>query len=147
MSNSRSFVEHAVDLLSAVGQVRARAMFGGHGLYCGDVMFALLDDDELFLKTDAESRAPFLEAGCRMWVYPGMEETSYFRPPDEAHENAEAMLPWAKLALDAARRGRAAKGAKAKAKAKLNARSRQPPSRARSAPRGTTGAKKPAPPR
>jgi DNA transformation protein len=118
MSNSPSFVEHALDLLSGVGLVRARAMFGGHGLYCGDVMFGLLDDDELFLKTDADCRRRFIEAGCRMWVFPGSAETSYYRPPDDAHEDVEAMLPWARLALDAARRGRTAKAARAKATAR-----------------------------
>jgi DNA transformation protein len=92
-------------------------MFGGHGLYAEGVFFALLDDDELFLKTDEASRPAFVEAGCRRWAYLGpkqkLENTSYFRPPDEAHEDPEAMLPWARLALDAALRARAARaGAK-----------------------------------
>jgi DNA transformation protein len=84
-------------------------MFGGHGLYCKGVMFGLIDDDELFLKTDAESREAFVAAGCVMWTYPGFATTSYFRPPDVAHEDPEAMRPWADLALDAARRKRAAR--------------------------------------
>jgi DNA transformation protein len=79
-------------------------------------MFALLDDGELFVKTDGETRVRFVEAGCRQWRYVHgkvrMEDTGYFRPPDEAHEDPEAMLPWARLALDAALRARAAKAAK-----------------------------------
>ncbi len=116
MSNSPDFVNHVVDLLSLVGPVQARSMFGGHGVYARGVMFALVDDDELFLKTDDACRARFVEAGCRQWVYENrvqkMENTGYFRPPDDAHEDAEAMLPWAKLALDAALRKAAAKAAK-----------------------------------
>jgi DNA transformation protein len=115
MSNSPSFVEHAVDLLALVGPVQARAMFGGHGVYALGVMFALLDDDELFLKADDACRARFLEAGCRQWVYPspkGEMPMPYYRPPDDAHEDPEAMLPWARLALDAALRAAAAKAAK-----------------------------------
>jgi DNA transformation protein and related proteins len=115
MPNAPTFVEFAVDLLSLVGPVQARRMFGGHGVYCRGLMFALLDDDELFLKTDPESRARFVDAGCRMWSFPGMDETSYYRPPDDAHEDAEAMLPWARLALDAALRAQAAKVARARA--------------------------------
>lgn len=118
MSNSPSFVEHALDLLSLLGvPVQARSMFGGHGLYARGAMFGLLDDDELFLKTDAETRPRFLAADCRMWEYPGSDETSYYRPPDEAQEDAEAMRPWAVLGLEAAMRLKAAKDAKAKAKA------------------------------
>lgn len=115
MSNSPDFVTHALDLLSLLGPVQARAMFGGHGLYGRGVMFGLLDDDELFLKTDDLSRAQFEAAGCRCWVYAsrdGPMETGYFRPPDEAHEDPEAMLPWARLALDAALRKAAEKASK-----------------------------------
>ncbi|MFY3746521.1 TfoX/Sxy family protein [Anaeromyxobacter sp. Red801] len=135
MAISPSFVDHAVDLLSALGPVQARRMFGGVGLYCDGLMFGLLDGDELFLKTDGETRPWFLEAGCRMWIYPGMYETSYYRPPDEAHEDAEAMLPWARLALDAAVRAQAARGAKARAPRRAGAKARP----ARAAKRATAG--------
>src|SRR5512138_2128544 len=91
-------------------------MFGGHGVYARGVMFGLLDDDELFLKTDEASRPRFVGAGCRAWVYVGpsqkMENTSYYRPPDDAHEDPEAMLGWATLAVDSALRLRAAKAAR-----------------------------------
>jgi DNA transformation protein len=109
---STGFVAFSVELLSRVGPVRARAMFGGHGIYCGDLMIGLVDADELFLKTDAESRARFEAAGCRRWAYSGggrTVETSYFRPPDEAHESPEEMEPWGRLALAAARRAAAGK--------------------------------------
>jgi len=115
MPESARFVAYAVDLLSLLGDVRARAMFGGHGIYAGELMIGLVDDDEIFLKTDEVSLPRFLEAGCRAWVYESRGkamQTSYFRPPDEAHEEPEAMLPWARLALEAARRAAAAKAAK-----------------------------------
>jgi len=116
VANSPDFVTHALELLAGVGPVLARSMFGGHGVYAEGVMFGLLDDDELFLKTDDLSRPRFVEAGCRSWVYVGpnnrLENTSYFRPPDEAHEDPEAMSAWAALALDAALRLRAAKAAR-----------------------------------
>jgi DNA transformation protein len=112
MANTPSFVQHATDLLGLVAPVQARAMFGGHGLYARGVMFALLDDDELFLKVDAQSLKRFEAAGCRRWVYQspkGPMPTSYYRPPDDAHENPEAMLPWGSLALEAALRAKASK--------------------------------------
>lgn len=120
MPSDPSFVAHVLDLVGLVGPVSARAMFGGHGVYAEGVMFGLLDDGELFLKTDEETRARFEGAGCRQWVYVNkkvrMENTGYFRPPDEAHEDPEAMAPWARLALAAALRARAAKQAKARRK-------------------------------
>jgi DNA transformation protein len=132
VASDPGFVAHAVDLVSLLGGVEARRMFGGHGLYAEGVMFALLDDGELFLKTDGETRARFVAAGCRRWTYVHgnvrMEDTSYFRPPDDAHEDPEAMLPWARLALEAALRVRAA-GAR-KRKGRRGAKPRAKPPRA-----------------
>jgi DNA transformation protein and related proteins len=128
--SSPSFVDHVLDLLSLVGEVQARAMFGGHGLYARGVMFALVADDELFLKADDTGRPRFLEAGCTPFVYEspkGPMEMSYYRPPDAAHEDAEAMLPWARLALDAALRAQAAKVARAGGALKPAAKHRRPP--------------------
>jgi DNA transformation protein len=112
---SPGFVAFAVELLSRLGPVRARAMFGGHGVYCGDLMIGLVDDDEIFLKTDPGTRPRFEEAGCRQWVFTGggkEMKSSYFRPPDGAHESPEDMEPWGRLALEAARRAAKAKMAK-----------------------------------
>jgi DNA transformation protein len=115
LPESKAFVAFAVELLGQVGPVRARAMFGGHGIYCGDLMIGLVDDDEIFLKTDDGTRPRFEAEGCRQWVYAGGKKemrTSYFRPPDEAHESPEDMEPWGRMALEAARRAAAAKRAK-----------------------------------
>lgn len=129
MSVSPSFVEHALDLVSLAAPTEARRMFGGYGLFSRGSMYGLLDDEELFLKTDEECRQAFLDAGCRRWVYEspsrGAVPTAYFRPPDDAHESAEAMLPWARLALDAAARKAAAQAAKGRKRAaKVRARAK-----------------------
>ncbi|WP_176064411.1 TfoX/Sxy family protein [Anaeromyxobacter diazotrophicus] len=131
MATRPSVVEYAVELLGSVGPVQARAMFSGHGIYAEGVMFALLYRDELYLKADDVSRPRFVEAGCQPWVYESRTRvmtTSYYRPPDDAHESAEAMLPWARLALDAALRARAAK-AKAKPKPSSKAKEKEKPAR------------------
>ena len=139
MPESPGFVAFAVELLGHVGPVRARAMFGGHGIYCGDLMIGLVDDDEVFLKTDPETRPRFEEAGCRQWVYTGGRKemrTSYFRPPDEAHESPEDMEPWGRLALEAARRAARAKAPKRKGKpARKPGKASQPERLRRTAPR------------
>jgi TfoX/Sxy family transcriptional regulator of competence genes len=43
--------------------LRARSMFGGVGLYAGDLFFALMDDDVLYFKVDDNTRARFEELG------------------------------------------------------------------------------------
>lgn len=41
-------------------------MFGGVGLYAGELFFALIDDDILYLKADDTTRAAF--EALRPWV-------------------------------------------------------------------------------
>jgi DNA transformation protein len=157
MASDPGFVEHALELVGLVARVDARRMFGGHGLFAEGVMFGLLDDGELFLKTDDETRARFVDAGCRRWTFVTkkvrMEETSYYRPPDEAHEDPEAMLPWARLALDAALRLRSARLGEARRKAAANAppgtrtKPRTPPKATRPAKAGRPARKAKAPAR
>jgi DNA transformation protein len=141
MANTRAFVEHVLDLVSLAGPVQARRMFGGHGLYVGTAMFGLLDDDELFLKTDAQTRARFVDAGCKPWIYTRRDgtakRTSYFQPPDVAHEDPEAMLPWARLGIDAALRAKVDKDERAKA-AGAKTRAEGPSKRKRKTPRPAT---------
>ena len=50
-----SFKAFVLDQLSAVSEVRARAMFGAHGLYSGEHFFGILDEGRLFFKTNAQS--------------------------------------------------------------------------------------------
>lgn len=57
MSTSQSTVDYILEQLAGAGDVSARKMFGEYGLYCDGKIFALVCDDELFLKpTDAAKR-------------------------------------------------------------------------------------------
>jgi DNA transformation protein and related proteins len=109
------FVDLCLELLapaSAAGAVRARAMFGGHGLYVDDLFVAIVAFDRLFLKTDATTRPRFAAAGGEAFVYDGKGkpiEMSYWTVPAEAMESPALMAPWARLAMQAALAQRAGK--------------------------------------
>ena len=71
---------------------------------------------QLFLKADEVTRERFAAAGCLPFSYPTKDGErqvmSYYRPPEEALESPPLMLPWARLALEAALRAANAKKAK-----------------------------------
>jgi DNA transformation protein len=120
------FANHCVELLGgSEGGVRAKRMFGGHGLYIEDLFVAIVVQQRLYLKVDDESRARFEAARCVPFVYDakGKQLTmSYCSAPDEAMESPAAMQPWARLAVEAALRARTAKAAiKPRAPAKRSA--------------------------
>lgn len=117
MVADREFVTHCMELLAPLGSVRVRRMFGGHGFYVDELFLALIAFDRLYLKADAQTRPRFEAAGCAPFVYEGQGKPvtmGYFTAPEDAMESPALMQPWARLALDAALRARAAKKAPAK---------------------------------
>jgi DNA transformation protein len=108
-------VEHAGELFAPLGAIRVKAMFGGWGFYCDDLFFAIAAYETLYLKADADSAESFRQAGgepFRVTYKDARTETmNYWTVPEEALESPAAMLPWGKLALAAAVRGRKVKRA------------------------------------
>ena len=126
---------HCLELLAPLGAPRAKRMFGGHGIYVDELFLALILGERPYLKVDAVTRGHFEAAGCEPFTYDANGKRmsiGYFSAPDDAMESPAVMQPWARLALEAALRARAAKPASARArkaatpKAKA-ARPRKPP--------------------
>ena len=53
MASKPEFVEYIADQLSDAGSITYRKMFGEYGLYCDGKIFALICEDELFIKVTA----------------------------------------------------------------------------------------------
>jgi len=112
MSDPAGLAERVVGWLLPLGPVEARRMFGGWGVFLDDLMFALIADGRLYLKVDAESEGRFVAAGCDAFTYRRQERRvalSYRSAPRTALAGPAKLLPWAELALAAARRARAAR--------------------------------------
>jgi DNA transformation protein len=106
------FITHVRELLAPLGEISVRRMFGGHGVYCDDLIIALLAEGQLWLKVDAQSKAEFEAAGATAFSYAGKGKPvamSYYSVPGEGLDNAEQLRPWAQLALAAALRAAASK--------------------------------------
>jgi DNA transformation protein len=98
---------HLRELLEPLGRISLRAMFGGHGIYCDGLFFALVADGRLYLKVDGLTSDRFAAAGCAPFVYTGQSrpiEMSYWSVPDAAMDSPADLEPWARLALAAASR-------------------------------------------
>ena len=50
MSSNLDFVQYIADQLSEAGIVTFKKMFGDYGMYCNGKIFALVCDDQLFVK-------------------------------------------------------------------------------------------------
>ncbi len=69
MAVSPGFTEYVIDLLADFGPVEVRRMFGAAGVFRDDVMFAVIDEDVLYLKADDAFARELEEQGATRWVY------------------------------------------------------------------------------
>lgn len=123
MAGSRDFVDYCLELLSGVGPCSARRMFGGWGLSLDGLNLALIadlgDGEKLWLKADSDTQSQFEAAGCQRFLWtthkngtPVQLGMGYYSAPVDAMESALAMTPWARMALDNARKAHLAKPAR-----------------------------------
>ena len=101
------------EALEPLGAVTMRNMMGGATLYLDGIVFAILDEGEIWFKADAETDAIWDVEGCErfsMTFKDGRVDTmNYRRAPSDVYDEPEAMQRWAKLAVDAGLRGAAKK--------------------------------------
>jgi DNA transformation protein len=107
--NYRSFILE--QLTRALGDARARSMFGGVGVYRGELFFALMDDDALYFKVDEDTQGDFEARGMGPFrpFGDGGDAMRYYEVPADVIEDQEALRGWAQRALSVARRARTRK--------------------------------------
>jgi DNA transformation protein len=108
MTTTSDYIAFIVEQLAGLGPVRAKRMFGGAGVYCDAVMFALISDDTLYFKADETNRGAFEAEGMEPFAYTtgnGRSTVmSYWRAPERLFDDPDDMLSFAQGALAAARR-------------------------------------------
>ena len=106
MSADNAFVQQVLDLLTQFSEVSSRKMFGGYGIFHAGLMFALIADNELFLKADKQSVHFFEDSDCPAFSYSKADgkqyKMSYYRAPEAFFEDPEQTQLWSQRAQDAA---------------------------------------------
>jgi len=100
-----SFKEFVLDQLNALPELRAKAMFGAHGLYSGERFFGILDEGRLFFKTDAASQADYTARGMGPFTYKAkgkVMKIAYHEVPPDVLEDAPELTAWARRAIQLA---------------------------------------------
>lgn len=100
--------ESLQDLFEEIGPIRVRPMFGGSGIYSGDLIFGIVAGGEIYLKVDEATRADFERAGSHPFTYAreGRKPVamSYWLLPAAAVDDPSEAARWARLAIQAGRR-------------------------------------------
>jgi DNA transformation protein len=97
------------DLFTPFGHITTRKMFGVDGIYCDGLFFAIVADDELWLKVDDVSLPTFEKAGAEQYFFEMKGKPTpipYYRAPEDIFDDEESLRFWTQHALDAAIRNR-----------------------------------------
>jgi DNA transformation protein and related proteins len=105
--------DYLYELFAEFGKVQVRRMFGGAGVYCDGLMFALVSDGVIYLKADADTVPEFERENCAPFQYDTKTGKrvimSYWRMPERLYDDTEELARWARRALAVARTSSAVK--------------------------------------
>ena len=144
MAVTDSFTEFVVDQLSGCGPITPKKMFGGVGVYCRDVFFAILSNDLLYLKVDDSNRGDFEAAGKGPFRPYGddTEVMQYYQVPLAVLEDADELVRWARKAIAVAVHKRGTRRTRSKAR-RTRSKARRTRSKARSSRSSQSSRRKP----
>ena len=112
MAVQPQYLAYILEQLEALGNLRSRRMFGGVGLYSGELFFGLIDDDTLFFKSDSSNSAEYIARNMpRFMPFPDRPEAvmAYYQVPADIIEDAESLIAWARKSVAVALSSQAAK--------------------------------------
>ena len=104
-SEEKEFVAYLLELMQPMGPITARSMFGGHGIFLESRMFALVAEGVLYLKTNDSTALNFQDKGLEAFTYEKNGKPykmSYYQAPEDALEDSELMVEWARQAYQVA---------------------------------------------
>ncbi len=106
MRVSDSFKSFVLDQLDPLGDVTPKSMFGGIGLYCRGVFFAIIAADVLYFKVDDTNRGDYERAGSKPFKpYAHRAGTmQYWAVPTAVLESSHELASWAKASVTVAER-------------------------------------------
>jgi len=108
MSVNPSYRDFVTDQLEQVCEfpIRIKSMFGGAGIYAGELFFAIIADEMLYFKVDDSNRADYEQAGMEPFApFPDKDVVmGYYQLPEEILDDVSELESWVAKALDVAER-------------------------------------------
>ncbi|MHA1600029.1 MAG: TfoX/Sxy family protein [Alphaproteobacteria bacterium] len=116
MTANSEFVDFITEQLAPMGPLAAGRFFGGHAFKSGDVQFAMIMGNTLYLRVDDKTRPAFEDRGAQPFSYGKKTrlvavKTNY-AAPEELLDEPDELVVWARRALDAAIRSPTGSGAR-----------------------------------
>jgi DNA transformation protein len=113
-SSPQDYVAYiAQDVLSAIGEIKTRRMFGGHGFYFNGRIFGIEANDKIYFKVTATNQKDYEDAGSEPFHYSAKDKKavsmSYWEVPEDVLEQREKAVSWALKAIQASQEKKTSK--------------------------------------
>lgn len=110
MGVSNEYLAYVMEQFGGLGALRSKRMFGGVGIYCDDWFFAILAEDELYLKVDDHNRPDYESQGLKPFSYEMKSgksgSMSYYPVPADVLDDTAALAEWSRKSIEAAKRAK-----------------------------------------
>lgn len=106
MPVTEAAVKSFLEPMSQVRNITSRKMFGGIGIYCDGIFFAVIDNDQLYFKVDDVNRPAYEAEGMPPWNVEGPNggPMPYSQVPEGVLGNLEKLADWIDEAVEVAKR-------------------------------------------
>ncbi len=91
------YTEYIIELLSPFGNIIAKHMFGGYGIYKDNIIIGIIVEDELYFKVDRTNQTQYEKLGVEPFIYESRGrkiKMSYWKVPLEILEDEERLHSW-----------------------------------------------------
>lgn len=94
-----SFRDFILEHLATLDGLRCKRMFGGYGLYAGEVFFGVVFDGRLYFKTHADTLPEYLKHNAAVFAPSEKQTLKHYREvPVDILEDSERLAHWAREA-------------------------------------------------
>jgi DNA transformation protein len=108
----KPILKNALKIFDCFESVKSRSMFGGFGIFAGETMFALVVNNKLHLRANADNEEEFKKSGLEPYVYKKRGfpvVTKHYAIPDEWWNDTTKIILQAQGSLTAAEKDKEAK--------------------------------------
>lgn len=110
MTTSSEYTQYILEFLEPIGPIRTGRFFGGIGISCHAVQFAMIMENRLYFAVNDDSRKQYERAGMPSFSYltkrGRVQVCRYFELPEEVLTDREQLRRWAHEAMRVAEKPR-----------------------------------------
>lgn len=106
--STKEYINYIMELLGPVNTLSGGRFFGGTGIKCDSVQFAMVMGNSLFFVVDGSTRPKYEENGMGCFWYNTKKKKvnvrKYYEVPEELLEDQESLVRWARESIQIARK-------------------------------------------